>query len=101
MKLNRNQIKYTIFKILSNYTHSQDIKETDRFIEDLGMDSLDASELLMAVEENFNLNLDDDKFAQIKTVGKLIDFIYKMNLEIKDFERKQLHLKLSMRYKKR
>lgn len=101
MKLNRNQIKYTVIKLLSNYTKNEDIKESDRFVEDLGMDSLDASELLMTIEENFNLDIDDSKFSNLKTVGELIDFIYKMNLEIKDFERKKMHLQLSMQYKKR
>jgi acyl carrier protein len=45
-----------------------------RFIEDLGADSLDVTELLMALEEEFNIDIDDEA-NQIETVGDAIKYI--------------------------
>lgn len=44
------------------------------FMEDLGADSLDLTELLMALEEEFNIDIDDDA-NQIETVGDAIKYI--------------------------
>jgi len=45
-----------------------------KFIEDLGADSLDVTELLMAFEETFNVEIDDDATA-IETVAEAIKYI--------------------------
>jgi len=45
-----------------------------RFIEDLGADSLDLTELLMALEEEFNIDIDDEA-NQIETVADAINYI--------------------------
>ena len=45
-----------------------------KFIDDLGADSLDQTELMMALEEEFNIDIDDDA-TQIETVGDAIEYI--------------------------
>jgi acyl carrier protein len=45
-----------------------------RFIDDLGADSLDLTELLMALEEEFNVDIDDEANT-IETVGDAVDYI--------------------------
>ena len=45
-----------------------------RFIDDLGADSLDQTELLMALEEEFNVDIDDEANA-IETVGDAVEYI--------------------------
>ncbi len=45
-----------------------------RFIDDLGADSLDVTELLMALEEEFNIDIDDETNS-IETVGDAVDYI--------------------------
>ncbi len=45
-----------------------------RFIDDLGADSLDQTELLMALEEEFNVDIDDEANA-IETVGDAVSYI--------------------------
>lgn len=45
-----------------------------RFIDDLGADSLDLTELLMALEEEFNIDIDDEANT-IQTVGDAVDYI--------------------------
>ena len=45
------------------------------FIEDLGADSLDTVELVMAFEEKFGCEIPDDKAENIKTVGDAVNYI--------------------------
>ena len=46
-----------------------------KFIEDLGADSLDLVELVMAFEEGFNSDIPDEDAEQLTTVGKAIEYI--------------------------
>jgi acyl carrier protein len=46
-----------------------------KFIEDLGADSLDTVELVMAFEEEFGIEIPDDAAEKIQTVGDAIGFI--------------------------
>lgn len=48
---------------------------TSRFVEDLGADSLDTVELVMAVEEDFEVGIPDETAAGLKTVGDLVNWI--------------------------
>ena len=48
-----------------------------KFIEDLGADSLDTVELVMELEEEFDINIPDDAAEKIQTVGQAIDYIEK------------------------
>jgi acyl carrier protein len=45
------------------------------FIDDLGADSLDTVELVMAFEEEFNLEIPDEDAEKIKTVGNAMEYI--------------------------
>lgn len=51
------------------------VKEAASFIDDLGADSLDIVELVMAFEEEFNVEIPDDAAEKIATVKDAIDFI--------------------------
>lgn len=51
------------------------ITEQSRFAEDLGADSLDTVELVMAFEEEFGIEIPDDAAEKIQTVGDAIGFI--------------------------
>lgn len=54
---------------------ASEIKEDSRFVEDLGADSLDIVELIMALEEKFDIEIPDDKAESIKTVKDALDHI--------------------------
>jgi acyl carrier protein len=45
------------------------------FIEDLGADSLDTVELVMAFEEEFNAEIPDEDAEKLKTVGNVIEYL--------------------------
>lgn len=45
------------------------------FIEDIGADSLDIVELVMELEEEFDIQIPDDQAEKIKTVGEAVDYI--------------------------
>ncbi len=46
-----------------------------KFVDDLGADSLDLTELIMAMEEEFDIEIEDEQAQQIRTVQDAIDFI--------------------------
>ncbi|WP_028575575.1 acyl carrier protein [Desulfonatronovibrio hydrogenovorans] len=52
-----------------------EVKPESKFVEDLGADSLDLTELIMAMEEEFDIEIDDDKAQEILTVQAAIDYI--------------------------
>ena len=55
---------------------SADQLKTDaKFIEDLGADSLDTVELVMALEEEFGLDIPDEDADKMKTVGDALDYL--------------------------
>ena len=53
------------------------VTESANFIDDLGADSLDTVELVMAFEEEFNVEIPDDAAESIVTVGDAIKFLDK------------------------
>lgn len=53
------------------------VSDTANFIDDLGADSLDTVELVMAFEEEFGVEIPDDSAETIVTVGDAITFIEK------------------------
>ena len=58
--------------------NADEIKLESRLIEDLGADSLDIVELIMAFEDEFNISLPDEDVAKMKTIGNIIDYIKKI-----------------------
>lgn len=52
-----------------------DIKPESKFIEDLGADSLDIVELIMAMEEEFQTEIPDEQAEKIRTVGDAIEYV--------------------------
>lgn len=51
------------------------IKAESRVIEDLGADSLDVVEMLMSLEDNFNVTVTDEESVALKTVGDIVNLI--------------------------
>ena len=54
---------------------ASEITEDSAFIEDLGADSLDIVELIMAFESEFDMEIEDDEVENISTVGDVVSYI--------------------------
>ena len=72
-----SSIEERVVEIVSeNLGVSKDsITRQTRFIEDIGADSLDIVELVMELEEEFEITIPDEQAEKIKTVGEAIDYI--------------------------
>jgi acyl carrier protein len=53
----------------------EDVKPAASFVEDLGADSLDTVELVMALEEEFETEIPDEEAEKISTVQAAVDYI--------------------------
>ena len=53
----------------------EDVKPEASFVEDLGADSLDTVELVMALEEEFYIEIPDEEAEKITTVQSAIDYV--------------------------
>ena len=68
-----DEVKEIVVEQLS--VNADEVKEDSKFVEDLGADSLDVVELVMALEEKFDIEIPDDQAEKIVTVQNAIDFI--------------------------
>lgn len=53
----------------------EEVKPEAKFVEDLGADSLDTVELVMAMEEKFGIDIPDSEAEKIATVKDAIDYV--------------------------
>ncbi len=51
------------------------VTEKARFIEDLGADSIDTVELIMKLEESFEVDIPDEDAGNLKTVGDAVEYL--------------------------
>ena len=74
-------ISSKVKKIVADHLGIDEAKVTEdsSFIDDLGADSLDTVELVMAFEEEFSIEIPDDAAETITTVQDAIDFIESQN----------------------
>ena len=59
------------------YLDEAEIQPESAFIDDLGADSLDIVQMLMAMEKEFGVSFEDEELTKIKTVKDAIDLIEK------------------------
>jgi acyl carrier protein len=62
---------------------STEVVNEASFINDLGADSLDTVELVMAFEEEFGIEIPDEEAEKIQTVGNAIDYVKSHTIEKK------------------
>lgn len=68
-----DQVKKIVIEQLG--VNSDQVTPEASFVDDLGADSLDTVELVMALEEEFNTEIPDDEAEKITTVKQAIDYI--------------------------
>jgi acyl carrier protein len=72
-----SSVEERVFKIVAEQlgVDKDKIKKESNFVNDLGADSLDTVELVMELEEEFDINIPDDAAEKIQTVGEAIGHI--------------------------
>lgn len=68
-----NKVIYLLAEILG--VDDEDINEKTEFTEEYGISSIDVAKLIIAVEEEFNIVIHDDKAAFFRSVGDMVDYI--------------------------
>ncbi len=68
-----DRVKKVVVKQLE--VSEDQITETASFVDDLGADSLDVVELVMGLEEEFDIEIPDEDAEKIATVGNAVDYI--------------------------
>lgn len=72
-----SDIEQRVKKIVSEQlgANEADVKNTSSFVDDLGADSLDTVELVMALEEEFDCEIPDEEAEKITNVQQAIDYV--------------------------
>ena len=53
----------------------EDVTLESRYLEDLGLTSIQLVDLVMAIEERFNVEIEDVDLAKLRTVGQTVDYL--------------------------
>lgn len=80
------QIEERVIRSVGSWADNSKATRESRFQEDLGFDSLDEIELVMAMEEEFEIEIGDEEAESVKTIGQAVDLI----------QRKLPHTQLSL-----
>lgn len=70
-----------LVEIIMNYVEveKEDVKPESRFMEDLGFTSFDFMSMLGEVEDEFDLEIEQEKAADIRTVQEAVDYLEKIS----------------------
>jgi acyl carrier protein len=73
----RVSVEQKVIEIVCEHlaVNKEQVTRNTNFIEDIGADSLDIVELIMELEEEFDIQIPDEQAEKIKTVGEAIDYI--------------------------
>lgn len=72
---NFEKVKEILVDVLG--ANSEDVKPESKFVDDLGADSLDLVELIMSLEDKFQIEISDSEAEKIITVQDALDYIEK------------------------
>jgi acyl carrier protein len=71
-----------VIALISEYSAKENVRPEQNLHDDLDMDSLDKVEAVMAIEDEFDFNIDDEDIAECKTVADVIALVERMNGEV-------------------
>jgi acyl carrier protein len=76
-KMDREELLKKVKAIVSDKLSisEEQVTEDASFTEDLGADSLDTVELVMALEDEFDMDIPDEDAEKLDTVGKALDYV--------------------------
>ncbi len=68
-----DEVKEVVVEQLN--VNPDEVKEDSKFVDDLGADSLDIVELVMAIEEKFEIEIPDSEAEKVATVSDVVKYI--------------------------
>ncbi|MEG1602374.1 MAG: acyl carrier protein [Cloacibacillus sp.] len=83
MKMEEVQLKLKEIVMDRLNAEEEQIKPEASFVEDLGADSLDIVELIMGIEEEFDIEIPDEDAEKLTTVGEAMSYV-KTKLSVED-----------------
>lgn len=77
--MDAKKVEETVIGIVAEQLNKkkEEIKSDSSFVADLGADSLDTVELVMALEEAFQMEIPDEEAEKIQTIRNAVDYIVK------------------------
>jgi acyl carrier protein len=77
LAMTRAQILQKLRSLISEQldVSAEEVYEDSEFLSDLGADSLDIVDLVMKIEDEFNLAIDDEDAQEMQTVRRVIDYL--------------------------
>ena len=72
-----NNIEEKVKEIIAEQlgVKKEEIRPESSFVDDLGADSLDTVELIMKMEEEFDIEIPDEEAEKLKTVGNVVEYL--------------------------
>ena len=70
-----NAVFEKLTEIISNYVEPSDVKPESRFMEDLRFTSFDFMSMLGEIEDEFDIEIDQQEAAKIRTVQEAVDYL--------------------------
>ncbi|HHU53491.1 MAG TPA: acyl carrier protein [Clostridiaceae bacterium] len=72
-----NEVKTVLIEVMG--VAEADVVESAYLIDDLGADSLDAVEISIALQDKFDIEIEDDDILRMQTVGDIVGYIEQHN----------------------
>ncbi|MGB9750410.1 MAG: acyl carrier protein [Caldisericia bacterium] len=73
--MTKEEVMEKFKKVFVEKTGIEDFKEEDKFIDDLGLDSLGVMDVITGLEEEFNITVPDSDIPKIKDIKSALDYI--------------------------
>ncbi|TMW69353.1 hypothetical protein Poli38472_001509 [Pythium oligandrum] len=75
--LDRHEVSDRVLGVITNFekVDAKKVNEAAKFVEDLGLDSLDVVEVVMAMEEEFTIEIPDNEAEKLTTLQQVIDYV--------------------------
>ena len=71
----KDRVTAIVVKVLDPDLDAKNISEETKFVQDLGADSLNMVEMVMAVEEEFGIEVPDDEASSMRAIGDVVKYI--------------------------
>jgi len=73
-------IKLVVIKLLENYyeASNNDLDDNTNYANDLGLDSVDVLELVLMIEEQFNVRISAFDIPKLETIGQTVTLVYEL-----------------------